>query len=36
MRPMFFEFPDDANCEKFENQFMLGPALMVASVNNAS
>jgi len=36
MRPMFMEFPGDANSVKMESQFMYGPWLLVAPVTDAS
>jgi alpha-D-xyloside xylohydrolase len=35
MRPMFLEFPDDRNCYTIDQQYMLGPDLLVAPVFNA-
>ena len=32
MRPLFFDFPADAGCQGIEDQFMLGPDIMVAPV----
>jgi len=32
MRPLFFDFPDDEVCWAVEDQFMLGPDLLVAPV----
>lgn len=32
MRPLFFDFPDDAGCAEVEDQFLLGPDLLVAPV----
>ena len=32
MRPLFFEFPDDANSRPVDDQFMFGPDLLVAPV----
>jgi alpha-glucosidase len=32
MRPLFFEFPEDENCCKYEDQFMFGPYFLVAPV----
>jgi alpha-D-xyloside xylohydrolase len=32
MRPLFFDFPQDAGCFSVEDQFMFGPDLMVAPV----
>ncbi len=32
MRPLFFDFPDDEACWAVEDQFMLGPDLLVAPV----
>jgi alpha-glucosidase len=31
-RPLFYEFPEDAECAAIEDQFMLGPSLLVAPV----
>ncbi len=35
MRPMFLEFPEDRNCYTIDQQYMLGPDLLVAPVFNA-
>ncbi len=35
MRPMLLEFPDDRACQNLDQQYMLGPALLVAPVFNA-
>jgi alpha-glucosidase len=32
MRPLFWEFPDDANAYAIDDQFLLGPSLLVAPV----
>lgn len=32
MRPLFFDFPDDPACYPVEDQFMLGPDILVAPV----
>ncbi|HET9914888.1 MAG TPA: glycoside hydrolase family 31 protein [Anaerolineales bacterium] len=32
LRPLFLEFPEDAICETIEDQFMLGPEMLVAPV----
>jgi len=32
MRPLFFDFPDDARCQAVADQFMFGPDLLVAPV----
>ena len=32
MRPMLLEFPDDRNCWSLDEQYMLGPSLLVAPV----
>jgi alpha-D-xyloside xylohydrolase len=32
LRPLFLEYPDDPSCEAIEDQFMLGPELLVAPV----
>ncbi|MCG8508126.1 MAG: DUF5110 domain-containing protein, partial [Rhodospirillales bacterium] len=32
LRPLVYEFQDDANCDREDVQFMAGPALMVANV----
>lgn len=32
MRPLFFDFPNDATCFQIEDQFLLGPDLLVAPV----
>jgi alpha-D-xyloside xylohydrolase len=32
MRPLFFDFPDDAGCAAVEDEFMFGPDLLVAPV----
>jgi alpha-D-xyloside xylohydrolase len=32
MRPLFVDFPDDPVCEEIEDQFMLGPDILVAPV----
>ncbi len=32
MRPLFFDFPQDAECARVEDQFMLGPDILVAPV----
>jgi alpha-D-xyloside xylohydrolase len=32
MRPLFLEYPDDPTCETVEDEFMLGPELLVAPV----
>jgi alpha-D-xyloside xylohydrolase len=32
MRPLFFEFPDDPRCYEVEDQFLLGPDILVAPV----
>ena len=32
MRPLFFDFPDDAGCGAIDDQFMFGPELLVAPV----
>jgi alpha-D-xyloside xylohydrolase len=32
MRPVFFDFPDDAGCSAIDDQFMFGPDLLVAPV----
>merc|ERR1712113_1356041 len=32
MRPLWWEFPDDANAVGVDNQYFLGPELMVAPV----
>lgn len=36
MRPMVLEFPDDPTCRYLDMQYMLGPALLVAPVFEAS
>jgi len=36
MRPMFMEFPGDANTMKIETQYMYGPWMLVAPVADAS
>lgn len=35
MRPMLMEFPEDRNCWNVDEQYMLGPSLLVAPVMNA-
>ncbi len=35
MRPMFFDFPQDAKCWEVEDQYMFGPDLLVAPVMEA-
>ncbi len=35
MRPLFFDFPDDAECVTVDDQFLLGPDLLVAPVLTA-
>ena len=35
MRPLFFEFPEDASLYAREDSFMVGPALLVAPVLHA-
>jgi alpha-D-xyloside xylohydrolase len=35
MRPLFFDFPDDANCVDIDDQFLLGPDLLVAPIVTA-
>jgi len=35
MRPMFLEFPEDRTCHNVDQQYMLGPNLLVAPVFNA-
>ena len=35
MRPLFFEFPDDEHAWSVEDQFLLGPDLLVAPVTEA-
>ncbi len=32
MRPMFYEFPEDENCWRLEEQYMYGPKYLVAPV----
>ena len=32
LRPLFLEFPEDPTCETIEDQFMLGPEILVAPV----
>jgi alpha-D-xyloside xylohydrolase len=32
MRPLFVDFPNDAECETVEDQFLLGPDILVAPV----
>ena len=32
MRPLFFDFPDDAGCSAIDDQFMFGPDLLVAPI----
>jgi len=32
MRPLFWEFPDDPNGYAVDDQFLLGPSLLVAPV----
>ena len=32
MRPLFFDFPDDDDCNAMDDQFMFGPDLLVAPV----
>ena len=32
MRPLFFEFPNDENCIGIDDQFLLGPDLLVSPV----
>ncbi|MBD8548591.1 glycoside hydrolase family 31 protein [Sphingomonas sp. CFBP 8760] len=32
MRPMFFDFPDDARCWSLDDQYMFGPDLLVAPI----
>ena len=32
MRPLFFDFPDDAEAWAVDDQFMLGPDILVAPV----
>ncbi len=32
VRPLFYDYPDDAACEGVDDQFMLGPDLLVAPV----
>jgi alpha-D-xyloside xylohydrolase len=32
MRPLFIDFPQDAECESIEDQFMFGPDILVAPV----
>jgi len=35
MRPLFFDFPDDEACASIDDQFLLGPDLLVAPVLTA-
>jgi alpha-D-xyloside xylohydrolase len=35
MRPLFFDFPDDAAAQNVDDQFMFGPDLLVAPVLHA-
>ncbi len=35
MRPMLLEFPEDRTCHNLDQQYMLGPSLLVAPVFNA-
>ena len=35
MRPLFFDFPDDKNCNDIDDQFLFGPDLLVAPVLNS-
>ena len=35
MRPMFFDFPEDAVCQTLEKQYMFGPDILVAPVLEA-
>jgi alpha-D-xyloside xylohydrolase len=35
MRPMLLEFPEDRTCHNLDQQYMLGPNLLVAPVFNA-
>jgi len=35
MRPMLLEFPEDRTCQNLDQQYMLGPNLLVAPVFNA-
>lgn len=35
MRPLFFDFPEDATCYAIEDQYMFGPDLLVAPVLEA-
>jgi len=32
MRPLWFDFPDDPNCAKIDDQLMFGPSYMIAPV----
>ncbi len=32
MRPLFFDFPDDERCISVDDEFLLGPDLLVAPV----
>lgn len=32
MRPMFFDYPDDARCWELDDQYMFGPDLLVAPI----
>ena len=34
MRPMFFDFPDDANCLDLSDQYMFGPDILFAPIIN--
>lgn len=34
MRPLFFDFPEDSECAMVDDQYMLGPDLLVAPVLN--
>ena len=36
MRPLFFDFPEDAKCADVDDQFMFGPDLLVAPVLHAA
>lgn len=35
MRPLFFDFPDDPSCASIDDQFLLGPDLLVAPILTA-
>jgi len=35
MRPMFYDYPDDARCWEVDDQYMFGPDLLIAPVTAA-